>query len=89
MFNTKSKRKGLLSIVKKHPGKSTAVSTTVAKAAGSKAGKAIAASAAVGAVGYLVYRKMRPNNGLHKIRRRSGDTMHSVRSFFRGKMSHL
>lgn len=89
MFNTKSKRGRLHSIVKKHPGKAMVVGTAVVKAARSKAGKAIAASAAVGTVGYLIYRKMRPNNGLHEIRRRSGDTAQSVRSFFRGKMSHL
>ncbi len=88
MFNG-SKRK-VKSFVKKHPVKSAAVATAAVKAAKSRTAQIIAASAAAGTIGYLVYRKVHHGNGhLHTARSRVGEGAQGLKSLFHGKMSHF
>lgn len=89
MFNKRPRHKGIRGFVEKHPLKAAAIGTAIVKAAHSKTAKAIAATAAVGTVGYLIYRKVHHRNGMESVKTRVGEGTQAMRSYFHGKLSHL
>ena len=85
------KQKGLRGFLKEHPLKSAAIAAALLKVVRSRTGKIVVASAAAGAIGYLVVRRLRRTrpDTLHRIRSRTGNGASLARSFYHGKFSHL